>query len=702
MKKSRLQPFLQGLAVLTQFPPFTWLYRQIYALAVRLCVRRLQRIRGVGAIYLRRGLASGRPLYGLSDIDLLVMVERGQPNRVRAQVRYQYELLRRLIPMLPEGELALYDPEEFRTLHEQSPFYRHRFEQGRRHWQRLFGEDIFRNLPPPPPPEEERSLALQELSPAWYYLAQELTQGDARPAFVRRYVAYKSLAESARALMVSRGEDPGISREMALPRAAAQFPDLAPGLKVVQGLRRNLLSLKPLPLDALLETSYRLTREALAANPAGNGVRRVLRLQALPPEVLPTPRCEAALATINKACATLEGIERAVLVPRLSFDAVAELGMDLEGLAGATMDALDLVVIGRELPPAARLRRFNAVLDPLQPLVNPFFCDLKAAVALRPLPGRTVKPPPGTRNFSPVCRRPNPWTSTWKSPPPSKSSGPSPGPTPLNNGAGPCWPCFASGRSFRLPPAVFSPFFGRQAGGPGWPRKPVNRESSTCRSRAPRCWRPWPPSRPPWRPPSGRSTGNTAWKRATARRQPLRYVNWARWYALHLEELLFSPGQPSLEYPPPARTELTISVAVVTRNRAQLLRTALQSLVEQVRPPDQVVVVDNASGDDTPAVARSFAGQLNLTLLREETVGIPQARNKALEHCTGDLVAFFDDDCKAEPHWLVELEVPFLKDPHIGAVGGSLLALTGQSELVAQFYDSRMPAPREVKRSNPA
>ena len=208
MKKSRLQPFLQGLAVLTQFPPFTWLYRQIYALAVRLCVRRLQRIRGVGAIYLRRGLASGRPLYGLSDIDLLVMVDRGQPNRVRAQVRYQYELLRRLIPMLPEGELALYDPEEFRTLHEQSPFYRHRFEQGRRHWQRLFGEDIFRHLPPPPPPEEERSLALQELSPAWYYLAQELTQGDARPAFVRRYVAYKSLAESARASWYPGGRIP--------------------------------------------------------------------------------------------------------------------------------------------------------------------------------------------------------------------------------------------------------------------------------------------------------------------------------------------------------------------------------------------------------------------------------------------------------------------------------------------------------------
>jgi hypothetical protein len=133
--------------------------------------------------------------------------------------------------------------------------------------------------------------------------------------------------------------------------------------------------------------------------------------------------------------------------------------------------------------------------------------------------------------------------------------------------------------------------------------------------------------------------------------EALRYVYWARWYALHLEELLFSGGSATLDQPPPARTELTISVAMVTRNRAQLLRVALQSLVDQVRPPDQVVVVDNASEHDTAAVALSFAGQLNLILLREEKVGIPQARNKALQHCTGEVVAFFDDDCKAEPHW---------------------------------------------------
>jgi predicted nucleotidyltransferase len=700
MKKSRLQPFLQSLAVLTQFPPFTWLYRRIYALAVRLCVRRLQRIRGVIAIYLRRGLASGRPLYGLSDIDLLVMVDGKQHNRVRAQVLYHYELLRRRIPMLPEGELALYNPEEFRTLYEQSPFYRQRFEQGRRHWQRLFGEDIFRNLPPPLTPEEERSLALQELSPAWYYLAQELTQEDARPLFLRRYVAYKSLAEAARAQVVSQGEDPGISREAGLQRALRNYPDLAPSLKVAQGLRRNLLSPKTIPLDALLDTFYSLTRGALAANFTENGVRRVLRLQPLPPEVFPLPGFEAALDAVKKACAAVEEVERAVLVPRLSFDSVAELGMDLEGLAGATLDALDLVLIGRRLPPAEKLRRFNSVLDPWQPLVNPYFCDLKAALALRPLPGRTVKTPAWDPEFFACLSSAKPLNHNLEVAKATEVRRPFPRADALEQRARTLLALFHQREVFQINTRSFFTLFW-EAGRGAWlaaqARQPGGIDVPVTSAQVMEALISLTPA---VAPTLRQIHGEYCREAGTGPSEALRYINWARWYALHLEELLFSTGPATLDQPPPARTELTISVAIATRNRAQLLGTALQSLVDQVRPPDQVVVVDNASEDDTSAVALSFARQLNLTLLREETVGIPQARNQALKHCTGDLVAFFDDDCKAEPHWLLELEVPFLKDPHIGAVGGSLLPLTGQSELVAQFYDSRMSAAREVKRTN--
>ena len=702
MKKSRLQQFLQNLAVRTQFPPFTWLYRQIYALAVRLCVRRLQRIKGVVAVYLRRGLASGVPLYGLSDIDLLVMVDSTKASRVRAQIHYQYELLRRLIPMLPEGELALFDPGEFRILYEQSPFHRQRFEQGRRQWQRLFGEDIFRNLPPPPSPEEERYLALQELSPSWYYLARELTGEDARPPFLRRYVAYKSLAEAARALTVSHGEDPAISRELALQRAIAKYPDMAASLKAAQGLRRNLHSRKPIPLDALLETFSCLTRGALAANFTENGDRRVLRLQPLPPEVFPIPGFEAALAEVKKACAALEEVERAVLVPRLSFDPVAEMGMDLEGLAGATVDALDLVLIGRRLPPAEKLRRFNSVLAPWQPLVSPYFCDLEAAVALRPIPGRTVKTPAWDPEFFACLSSTKPLEHNLEIAAAVEVQRPFPQAAALEQRARTLLALFHQREVFQIATRSFFTLFW-EAGRGAWlaaqARKPGGIDVPVTSSQVLEALVALTPAVEPTLRQIYQEYCLEAGSRPSA---ALRYVNWARWYALQLERLLFSPDQANLDQPPPVRTELTISVAIATRNRAHLLRTALQSLVDQVRPPDQVVVVDNASVDETPAVARSFAGQLNLTLLREETVGIPQARNTALKHCTGDLVAFLDDDCKAEPHWLLELELPFLKDPRIGAVGGSLLPLQGQSELVAQFYDSRMAGAGETERSSPA
>ena len=89
-------------------------------------------------------------------------------------------------------------------------------------------------------------------------------------------------------------------------------------------------------------------------------------------------------------------------------------------------------------------------------------------------------------------------------------------------------------------------------------------------------------------------------------------------------------------------------------------------------------------------MAGSFATRLNLTVVREERIGIPFARNTALKYCTGDIVAVMDDDCVAWPRWLKELEIPFLKDPYIGAVGGSVVPLEGQRELAARFYGSRM------------
>ncbi len=169
-----------------------------------------------------------------------------------------------------------------------------------------------------------------------------------------------------------------------------------------------------------------------------------------------------------------------------------------------------------------------------------------------------------------------------------------------------------------------------------------------------------------------------------------RYTRWMAAYAAGLRGMLERPDGVAEPVDCPARTELTISVVIPTRNRAPMLRRALQSLAAQQRLPDQVVVIDNASTDETPSVARSFADALPLDVVREETVGIPQARNAGVARCTGDIVAFLDDDCEALPDWLAALEAPFLKDPQVGGVGGVLTPFEGHRGLISRFFDERL------------
>ena len=107
-----------------------------------------------------------------------------------------------------------------------------------------------------------------------------------------------------------------------------------------------------------------------------------------------------------------------------------------------------------------------------------------------------------------------------------------------------------------------------------------------------------------------------------------------------------------------------VSVVVCTRNRAPLLRQALDSLA--VLKTDNsftydIVVVDNGSTDHTPevvaqaaqAAARSLGAPVRWCPCPEP--GIVTARNCGIAHARGEWIAFFDDDQLAEPDWLLEL-----------------------------------------------
>lgn len=136
--------------------------------------------------------------------------------------------------------------------------------------------------------------------------------------------------------------------------------------------------------------------------------------------------------------------------------------------------------------------------------------------------------------------------------------------------------------------------------------------------------------------------------------------------------------------------KFNISVAIITRNRAEWLREAIESVTKQNRPADEVVIVDGSTNDATRKVVMSFKDRLNIKYIFEAKKGIPQARSTSLSAATGDIVAFLDDDCEADPDWLKNLEIPFIKDPNIGAVGGQISYVKLGEDHLEAFYIENM------------
>lgn len=86
---------------------------------------------------------------------------------------------------------------------------------------------------------------------------------------------------------------------------------------------------------------------------------------------------------------------------------------------------------------------------------------------------------------------------------------------------------------------------------------------------------------------------------------------------------------------------LRISVIIPVYNRAAMLREALRSVEGQSRPPDEIIVVDDGSTDESGEAALEFEG---VSLIQQPNRGISAARNAGIAKALGDLVAFLDSD----------------------------------------------------------
>lgn len=119
-----------------------------------------------------------------------------------------------------------------------------------------------------------------------------------------------------------------------------------------------------------------------------------------------------------------------------------------------------------------------------------------------------------------------------------------------------------------------------------------------------------------------------------------------------------------------------VTVVLCTWNRSALLSGALEAWTAVRAPHDatwDLVVVDNASTDDTQSVLRDFASRLPLTVVIETKPGLSNARNKGLDTARGEYVLYTDDDVRVSETWVAEFVVGIRRHPEAAVFGGRIL-----------------------------
>lgn len=110
-----------------------------------------------------------------------------------------------------------------------------------------------------------------------------------------------------------------------------------------------------------------------------------------------------------------------------------------------------------------------------------------------------------------------------------------------------------------------------------------------------------------------------------------------------------------------------LSVIVCAYNEAATVGPCLHSVLAQTRLPDEIILVDNASTDETAIVAERIPG---VRVVHEPCKGLPRARETGRLAATGDILLFLDADCRAPLHWVERVAQRFDTRPDLLGVTG--------------------------------
>lgn len=117
-----------------------------------------------------------------------------------------------------------------------------------------------------------------------------------------------------------------------------------------------------------------------------------------------------------------------------------------------------------------------------------------------------------------------------------------------------------------------------------------------------------------------------------------------------------------------------ISVGIPTMNNKKTIRETLESLLQQTRPPDRIIVVD-ASDDRTPNIIREIADESDIPIdyyrQSEKGRGVGRARQDIYKNFEEDILACLDTDHRVGREWIAKRVEFHEKNPEYGVLSGT-------------------------------
>ena len=130
---------------------------------------------------------------------------------------------------------------------------------------------------------------------------------------------------------------------------------------------------------------------------------------------------------------------------------------------------------------------------------------------------------------------------------------------------------------------------------------------------------------------------------------------------------------------------LVTSVVIPLSSGARHVEEFIASVLQQTHKPDEIIVIDDGSADESAEIVRSLAERHPIALLTLANGSVSSARNLGIRHARGHLIAFLDQDAVWYPTHLAELIKPFRETggPTLGWSYGNVDRIDLNGKLIA-------------------